>query len=57
MTTTADPLSADFTIMSLLRCKECNALCSSLVRLSYLGLGGLWEAMSDSTMLTNVSRS
>ena len=57
MTTTADPLSAGFVTMSLVRGKECNALRSSLVRLSCLGLGGLWKAMADSTLLTNVSRS
>ena len=28
MTTTADPLSVGFITMSLLRCKECYALCS-----------------------------
>ena len=54
---TADPLSAGFMTTSLLLYKECNALRSFLVRLSYLGLDGLLETMSDSTQFTNVSRS
>ena len=31
--------------------------CVHLVRLLCLGLGGFWETMSDSTLVTNVSRS
>lgn len=57
MTTTTEPLSADVRVMSHLVCKQWRTLRSALFRCSCLGLQSLWDAISDSILMINFSRS